>query len=133
MAVEAGYRARSPMRSVTTALLAAAALLAGCGSTSHTADRDAQARAGLLRAANDIHTYGRVHHTYDVGGVAGLHRLDPATAIVNFVDGRQTSFFIAVEPPTTKTIWRYDYDHHATNRAECLPRRSRKCVGMKRW
>jgi hypothetical protein len=137
------YRVPALCRRLGTAarrsLLAAVAvaLSAGCGdthSTTTTAKRDveAQARAQLLRAASDVMAYGRAHHTFDVGGVAGLHRLDPRTPLVNFVDGRRTSFFLAVQPPTTRTIWRYDYDHNAISRAECLPG-ARRCLGMRRW
>jgi hypothetical protein len=112
----------------------AAVAAAGCGGSARHSkpDREAQARAQLVRAGNDVLAYGRRRGTFDVGGVAGLHRLDPATSIVNFVDGRRTSFFLAVEPPTTATIWRFDYDHNAISRAECRPG-ARRCLGLKRW
>jgi len=121
--------------------LPCATILAGCGaskttSTGHAAaevSRDAAARTALVRAGADVLAYGRAHATFDVGGVTGLHRRDPSTALVNFVDGRRTSFFLAVQPPVTKVIWRFDYDHNATSRAECLPGPGRHCRGFRRW
>lgn len=119
--------------------LACAAAVAGCGGSSARKSAtarpgvDSRARAALVRAGRDVLAYGRVHQTFDVGGVAGLHRLDPATRIVDFVDGRQTSFFLAVTPPTTRLIWRWDYDHEQISRASCEPGPGRHCWNMKRW
>jgi hypothetical protein len=103
------------------------AALAGCGgSTSHSTAasgpvvRNAEARAQLLRASRDLQAYQARHGTYDVGGASGLHKLDRGTSLIDFVDGRQTSFFLAVNPPTTTTKWGYNYDHKRIGRS-CGP------------
>ncbi len=122
--------------------LLALTLLAGCGGGSASAPRSSaptqgdvssQARSELLRAGRDVLAFGRTHATFDVGGVAGLHHLDARTGLVNFVDGRQTSFFLAVRPPTTSAIWRFDYDHRQVSRAECRVGPGRRCWGLRRW
>ena len=74
--------------------------------------RDATARAELLRAAADLQSYHRKHRTFAIGTVRDLHRLDRRTGLVDFVDGRQTSFYLAVKPPATTTTWRYNFDHN---------------------
>ena len=84
------------------------------------AARDARARAELLRAAADLRAYHRAHGTYAIGPIQNLHRFDPGTALVDFVDGRTTNFYLAVNPPTTTTVWRYNFDHDRVGRV-CGP------------
>jgi hypothetical protein len=86
-----------------------AAVLAAAGPTP--AARNGKARAELRRAARDLQLYRRAHGTYAIGPIQNLHHLDPGTALVDFVDGRESDFFLAVNPPTTTTIWRYNFDH----------------------
>lgn len=74
--------------------------------------RNAVARSQLLRAARDLQAYHRAHGTYAIGPIASLHRLDPEIGLVDFVDGRRDDFFLAVDPPTTTTVWRYNFDHN---------------------
>jgi len=95
-----------------------AAVIAAAGPTP--AARNASARAELRRAARDLQAYHRAHGTYAIGPIANLHRLDPGTALVDFVDARESSFFLAVNPPTTTTIWRYNFDHDRAQRV-CGP------------
>ncbi|GAC1324864.1 MAG: hypothetical protein NVSMB25_22800 [Thermoleophilaceae bacterium] len=106
------------------------AVLAAAGSTR--AARNARARAELLIAAKALMSYHRAHGTYAVGPVANLHRLDPRTTLVDFVDGRKTGFFIAVEPPSTKQIWRYNFDHERASRS-CEPPTPGVCPAGRHW
>jgi hypothetical protein len=94
--------------------------------------RTAAARGALVRAADHLLAYGRAHRTYAIGSVRDLHRRYPDTALVDFVDARQGSFFLAVDPPTTTAIWRFDYDNGATSRVVCT-RPGDRCPGLKRW
>ena len=94
--------------------------------------RTAAARAALVRAAHHLLAYGRTHRTFAIGSVRALHRRYPDTALVDFVDARQGSFFLAVDPPTTTAIWRFDYDNGATSRVVCAQQGDR-CPGLRRW
>ena len=106
-----------------------AVVLAAAGPTA--AARNPKARAALLRAARDLQTYHRRHRTYAVGPIGNLHRLDPGTALVDFVDGRDADFFLAVNPPTTTTIYRYNFDHDRVQRV-CGPGGT-GCPPDRRW
>ncbi|HYW54247.1 MAG TPA: hypothetical protein VE826_09765 [Dongiaceae bacterium] len=106
------------------------AVLAAAGPTAGA--RTAAARAALARAARDLLAYRRAHSTFAVGSIRDLHRRYPDTALVDFVDARQGSFFLAVDPPTTAAIWRFDYDNGSTSRVVC-ERQGDRCPGLKRW
>jgi hypothetical protein len=106
------------------------AVLDAAGSSA--AARTPAARAALVRAARHLLAYKRAHGTFAIGSVRDLHRLYPDTALVDFVDARQGSFFLAVDPPTTAAIWRFDYDNGATSRVVCTAQGDR-CPGLERW
>ena len=104
-------------------------VIAAAGATP--AARDATAKAELKRAAADVQRYHAAHKTFALGRVSNLHKLDPKTALVDFFDGRQTSFYLAVRPPATKTTWRWNFDHNKSKTA-CKPAGG-DCPASKRW
>jgi hypothetical protein len=106
-----------------------ARVIAAAGPTP--AARNAAARAQLLRAARDLQAYHRLHGTYAIGPIQNLHRLDPRIPLVDFVDGRPSDFFLAVDPPTTTTVWRYNFDHGHGARV-CGPGGT-GCPSDRRW